>query len=687
MTERLRNPRWQLALVVLLYVAYAVVTTWPVTTDPNTRIIGQGGDTFAHIGYWQEIIDEGQVPFLDGRLRDFSAPEGAPDSYALNVATWPSTTVIWLGSLTLGPIAALNLFILLGLVLSATSVFLLMRKLTGHPGAAALAGFAFGFAPFMITKSSAHQQFIHGWVFVLLLWRLYELHDRPTLRNGLLAGAAAVLCVSFTPYFFLLGGTVIGLFAAGQLIAGLRRKDLRVRSMATGIGGLPLLGALAVYALVARTQGDEGEGVRTYSIQELIQFSARVGDYLMPDPNSLLFGRVATEYRVAHLHGSNYSETTFYIGISVLLLGGVALVALLRRELDDRERIVTWSALALAVVAAIMSAPPYFQVFGLTINMPSYYVFEVTQSFRVVARFAILVQLGAALLLAVGVKYIVRERSPAVAAGLVALLAAMVVVDLWAQPPAEVRTSIPGAFPIYKPLLSEPPGGLAEYPILPNAVPEYGALYRQEYHDRPLLNGWAGGSYAEGRAFSLARMDDPATAGRLRMLGMRYVLLVEGTPPGGGLPAGTPDRRFKEIARGDGRILYRIDARPGAPFAHLGPGFHPPEGTLGNSYAWQSSAEATLGITSRCGTCTGKVRFSTVSQGIPRTLTVREEDGKLLRRVRVPATGEIEVSLPVTLTAKETKLDLELSPPPKLLAGDGRELGIAVRNSRFEVTR
>src|SRR5439155_20207522 len=135
-------------------------------------------------------------PFWAGTVHDFSAPEGLEIRYPLYLASWGAVLPRYALAAALGPVAGYDVFVLLGYVLSGAAMFLLARRLSGSALAGGLAGWAFAFYPLALAKGQVHVDFTHGWVLVLLVWRLLALHTAPTLRNGLLAGAASLFAVS-----------------------------------------------------------------------------------------------------------------------------------------------------------------------------------------------------------------------------------------------------------------------------------------------------------------------------------------------------------------------------------------------------------------------------------------------------------------------------------------------------------
>src|SRR5687768_9813209 len=92
------------------YLAFALFLTWPLGIHLDSRVYGGGGDTWGALAQWRELV--GHNPWGTGRMEDLAAPEGLAVGYALNLATWPSTIVLYTLSTLFGEVFAANVFVL-----------------------------------------------------------------------------------------------------------------------------------------------------------------------------------------------------------------------------------------------------------------------------------------------------------------------------------------------------------------------------------------------------------------------------------------------------------------------------------------------------------------------------------------------------------------------------------------------
>lgn len=681
-----------------LFLAYAIFVTWPLATDLGGLVSAPtpAGDLGGAIGHAAQVVEHRIFPFAPATLPEFDAPFGSPEPWVLNWATLPGTAMLYGLSYVFGAIAGHGIFLLLGFVLSGTAMFLLCRHLFGNTPVALLAGFVFAFHPFAIAKTEAHTHFVHGWVLVLAAWRMLELARDPSVRNGLLAGAATTFAMWFTPYFVLIAGVEFA--ALALVVVATLAAQRRLRSALAGLAAavapmVVFLGGAGILTVLASGEGTGG--VRTQPIEALYAYSARVHEFVLPDRNNLLFGDSTVDYLTRNLHGSNFSENSIYLGLSVLalaVLGALVLARLVWRErreaASDAGVVAAVAGAVVAVVGVLFSAPPKVAVLGVMVPMPSLAVFEVTTTFRVFTRFVVLIELGLALLLAFGLARLLRGRGAPLRAAVVGALAVVLVLDLWARP--EVRAVKADPIDAYVWLKDNPGGGVVDYPIQPASSPGYAPLFWQQFHDHPVLQGYVEGSESESRKLELKDPTDGEAAADLAALGVKYAV-VHSNALGPGQPDLAEHGFRLRLSRPDASI-WEVTARPRRTQVDALDGFAPPEGDPDFQYRWMGEPAGIVGAYSRvCSTCSGEVRFTSASVDVPRTLTVRDDEtGRVLSRTTVPPGPEATtVRVPVRLRGGEARLRLTTDVPPAMPAagGDPRTLSVMVQEPRLRLDR
>ncbi len=154
--ELLAVPRVQTLAPLVLYSAFAVV--WigrNVVAHPTTRVLGNADRDKTLILWsflwWPHAIAHGHDPFVANVVW---VPHGVDLAW---VTTAPTLSLL-LSPLTatLGPVFSYNLAALAAAPLAAWTTFLLARRLTRSVSASLVAGFLFGFSPYVIGQSLNH---------------------------------------------------------------------------------------------------------------------------------------------------------------------------------------------------------------------------------------------------------------------------------------------------------------------------------------------------------------------------------------------------------------------------------------------------------------------------------------------------------------------------------------------------
>src|SRR5256885_8391364 len=226
-------------------VFFAVLTA--VLTYPQIRLmrdaVHDDGDPL--LNAWPLAWVAHQLPRAPAHLFDANIfyPERRTLAYSetLLVPGLVAAPLHWAG---VGPLFVYNLVFLSGFVVSGAGTALLVRYLTGHTGAAILAGIVFAFLPYRIDHYP-HLQLQQTQFIPLALWAFHRLLDSGRWRDGILLGVFAACevlsCVYYglflVPYMLVVCGA---LFVAAAVRLGVGSAHIR-----------RCLGAMALAGLVA----------------------------------------------------------------------------------------------------------------------------------------------------------------------------------------------------------------------------------------------------------------------------------------------------------------------------------------------------------------------------------------------------------------------------------------------------
>ena len=683
---RLRRPSTWVVLAAIIYLGSALYLTWPMPLHIRSQMYGQGGDAFGAVGQQQLADRAGLIPFLPGTIPSIGAPEGRAWDYPVSVATFIETGPRWVLSLVLGVVAAWNLWVVAGYLLSGLSMFLLVRRLTRSPPAALIAGWAFAFFPFSDIRGGAHVDFIQTWPLVILVWRVLELRISSTRRNGLLVAAALSLCILLNPYFWLFAGAVVGTMLVVDLVSAARAKQLLTHARAWTWALSPPIVVMMFLEAVNLTYS-AGATVPNNGLSDAILYSARPLDYLIPIPGSGLLpsSNFASEYA----RGVAVGERGLYVGWSVLALAVVGVVITLRgRGLTRLARRDVIVIALIGLVGLAFSAVPVDTVAGHTIHLPAYYVAQLSGAWRVFARFVILVMMALCVLMGVAIAGFTRGRRAWIAVPILVGISCLVVKDLWWKPtPSTIGLPTNS---IWRLVGHEHDNKLAaEYPLVIDIYSDYRYMLSVNMVHHRLINGYLYGTPEEQRAMWLEPLNDTNTAGELARLGVGWVMINESdNPPVNSIPPGKPGRGFRFVAREAGWSLWQVIARAATSQAYPTTGFSYPFGTAGALGSWLTASSGKIRVeASGCAHgCDGTLRFTATSFAIPRLATF-SVGGHVIARVAVSA-KQRSISVPVHLTGPIDDISVHVTPPgvaPHDVNGsaDTRSLSIAVLEPSF----
>ena len=458
--------------------------------------------------------------------------------------------------------------------------------------------------------------------------------------------------------------------------------------------------AMLVYVggLAALTLGGGGGALRAHPTSELYTYAARIHDYFVPFGASKLFGAATAPYLQASAHGSNFSESTLYLGLALMQLAVIALVAAFARWSPARLR---WAAVASLVIAAAgfyWSAPPKVGVAGVLIPAPSDAIQHVSSTWRVYSRFGIVVIIGVTLMGAVGVAALTRGRHVLVGALVTIVALAGVAVDFYFKP--GVTTLAAGDVPsVYKILKSQPGGILAQYPLLPAGYGDSRDLYWQNAAGHPQLTGYAEDGHADRRALTLYFLTNPKTIRGLASIGVRYIMVP--SPPVASTPdPGHPTWGAQKIGTGEyssaagpgTATVYRVTAKPDLGYVYVQAGSGPfDEGPQKDPGSWIVEPKGVISVdTPQCASpCRGELRVRLTSLGITRQAVLRDPSGTVVWRGAVGSRKPTDVRIPLSVSGGRELLTLSADPGPLSIARfypdnpDKRSVSLFVSRMRF----
>lgn len=548
--------RWlQHALVLLVFVAWSLVATWPLVAHVSDAVMGPPGDNYEYLYkiWWTKtaLLDLHRSPlFVPGVFYPVGYDVTLSETTLANVLPAVPLAALW------GEVVAYNLIVLASFALSAWAAYLLARELTGSLAGGLVAGLVFGFSAYRMAHLGAGHLPLLGtqWIPLTFLFAEKALRSH-SWRHAALAGLFFGLTGLSSWYYAYMVGLLMGPFV---LIRAWRaRRGWRPAQVVGGVAAFCLVAAALLAPLALPLARTAGQGAAAYERLDYVdQWSASVASFFWPSPLHPLWGEaVSREYLPDIFEGLMYvgwiplalaavglagrregaHRTYLWLGVAAFVLalgttlhlaGGPVRVPVpdAVEQLFARAMNALTERLALNPVSFAGMRAPGSVVVPLPGLLAALYLPWYT-AIRVASRFGLIVLLSVAVLAAGGMaamRRLGRWRGVAMA-----VLVAGVAFELWAAP-FGLGYSQARAQPVDEFLAAQPAGSpVAQFPL---DRTWYGyPLYEARWHMQPIAYGY--GTFVP-EAFkpaeeALRRFPAPEALAWAREAGVRYLLVAE----------------------------------------------------------------------------------------------------------------------------------------------------------------
>jgi hypothetical protein len=455
--------------VIALMIVVTIVIAYPVSFELGQWIIGNGGDSLQAL--WQDwwmrrTLAEGLSPTYTTYL---FYPHGADLTF--NAQHWSTLPIWWPLSVIVGDVAAENLTLLIGLVMSGYFAYLLSLYLTHNRAAALLSGVVFAFFPYHISqlgRSMSHMQ----WLPLFMLAFVHSLRTRKATHVLLAALALSMSTLTHQRLvvFAVLAGAVYGLYyllSTGQWRSGRMWSALALfATLAIAFNLLPMLPfiRLSEEQMAQALAIDGGRGIT-------------LSAYVCPPPGSMLLSLLLQLGAPICHQGSR-----FYLGMTPIVLVMVGLVFGKAREWAPWALIAAlFLGLALGPTLHIAgrSFPNIWTPYRVLDAIPIFGVMRQPERFNMglALPWAVLVGYGTANILT-------RLRAGRTQIFLLAVLLGLTLAEYWGP----VRRQSPQVSSYYYQLADEPGYfAIIELPMGREHSKKY--MFNQTIHGKPMVEG------------------------------------------------------------------------------------------------------------------------------------------------------------------------------------------------------
>src|SRR5262249_38714702 len=350
-----------------------------------------------------------------------------------------------------GPIAAYNVVLRAGFLLSALAMFVVVRRVVRWWPAAVPAGLLYGFSPFMVAQGVSHEFLVFAPVPPLVFGILADVFGRRRMPAwgagvllGLLGGAQFLISAetfAMTVLFAVLGSVLALCYRRGRA-----RLAHALKTAAWALGTCAIIVAYPLQALLAGPQRIVGP---PHPLAQLYSLHGDLLGAVQPSP-LIRFAPASLLHSSASLIKGNLQDTGTYLGAPLVLIAACLAIAYWRRP-------VTALAGVLAVVSYALSLGTRIAIRNHGTSLPGPFAalahIPFIQDIEP-ARFSLFTVLFVAIVLGTGLDALARPRRAAVAAAPPPAGGAI------APPPAGAAAAPPPARPPPPP----PPPGAAPGP-------------------------------------------------------------------------------------------------------------------------------------------------------------------------------------------------------------------------------
>lgn len=538
-------------LIIFSFILLTAVFTFPLALEMNSYIAGfhSTDESYAALWnfWWLKYAFRNHLPYSNCTV--IAKPFGinnARSGYPL----WNFINT-WLSIMT-NNVFTYNLEITLSFLASAVFMYYLVYYLTRERLAGILSAVVYSFCPYHFVRTWQHLGLAQIQWMPLYIFTLFRLRDKQDLKNIILSSLSLFLVVSFDYYYayfmFIVTGAFITFIFINRLNSRFRgisvfNNDFKVIRAIFVVGILSFL--LTLPSTFPIFKDRITQPLRKASVynpffrpfDDLFSQAAKPLSYLLPATTHPVFGKFTENFIGSQLYGESLTEHTLYLGWVPLILAFMAFRRWRKnRKIQGqspksgdspcyRESFYIGFFILLAIAAWAFSQPPWWDILGFKLYMPTFFLYKIASMFRAYCRFGIVVMLAIAVLAGFGLKFILEKfKSQKTKIAITCLFSGLVLFEFWNWPPFKVIdvSEVPAA---YKWLKMQPGDfTIAEYPLDVNGANVMYMFY-QTVHEKKIINGTIPETYANKVARAIARLSEPNTAATLKWMGVKYIIV------------------------------------------------------------------------------------------------------------------------------------------------------------------
>lgn len=533
-------------VIALFFILLIVTMTFPLILSINKYIPG----FFSTDEVYGTIWDSWRIRFswnnhLSLKNTDFISYPLGLNLFSSGYASYMYLGILYFLSIFTTPVLTYNLQIICNFFLGLLITYILIRYITRSTAGALIGALSFGFSPYQFARSWQHISLTYNFLIPLSCLAIIMLSEKPYNRQAFFLCGSILLTFSLDYAISFFTAIALAIFFVYSIFFNryiFSTRDINHNRPFSYIKRFFVIVILAVIVsfpqflpiIKKRLMYSSASSPSAFNpyhrpFEDLFAQSSRPLSYFLPATVHPIFGKFTENFIGNELYGDSFTEHALYLGWIPLMLAFVAFRRWRRnRKLPGRENSENFYIgfyVLLAVMAWLFSQPPWWNIFGFKLYMPSFFMYKVLPMFRAYCRFGIVLMLAVAVLAGFGLKFFLeRFKSRKTKVAVTALFCSLVLFEFWNWPPYKVidLSKVPA---VYYWLKEQPKEiVIAEYPLDYDSPNE---LYKffQTVHERKIINGTIPGTYANKVAQEIRRLSKPKTASILKWMGVKYVVV------------------------------------------------------------------------------------------------------------------------------------------------------------------
>ena len=531
--------------------------TYPLLFNLDSYIPGifSTDDGYGTIWQFWHMKHYWQGNDVSWRTTDFVAYPFGVDLYRSGFVSYVFLFISFVLTIFSSPIITYNLILLINFIMIGICMYFLMFYLLKEKYIALFSAIAFAFCPYQFAHAWQHLGLTFNQWIPLCFLSVFLVRDRLTKLRALLFILSFLMLFSFDLHIMYFVCVALAVFLVYMFIYNWKKKISGDRDIIKkDVLDFKRISLLWISAFVlalpqfflflkntfftSSAAASSAHNLYNRPFEHLFSFSAKLLSYFLPTPMHPVFGKITSRFMGHMLYGTDFTEHTLFLGGTTIVLSFFIVKAWRRQwsqsrisklKIENRDCFYIGFFALLAVISWFFSQPPWWNVLGIKIYMPSFFMYKILPMVRYYCRFGVMVMFAISVLAGFGLKYfLTRFNSNKVKNSFVVIFSLVILFEFANFPPFRIikMTEYPEAY-IWLSAQSDDVV-IAEYPLDVkglNIGPQARYKLYQTVHHKKMVNGVMEGSKLYSILQGIQNLSEHKSARVLKGLGVNYAVV------------------------------------------------------------------------------------------------------------------------------------------------------------------